>query len=294
MHWRHLSIGLLFCLVARVEAQQVPIDSVNLADSTSRHAVRLRDGSTLTGRIVSVSADSVRLRLSSGEMSLGRNAIVSVRSLSAERFRNGKYWFENPHATRLLLSSTAIPMEKGTGYYSNTWLVLHTFATGVTDRFTLGGGLAWYPGVGLDETFYYFMPKYTVVNQDRVKLAVGALASLIPQGGGASDVPASIGVLYGVGTLGSRDSNLSLGAGWGYQGNDFGQNPLVMIGGQHRMSQRVSFISENWIVPLDGETEGLYSFGLRFLGEGITVDLAYASAIGESVWIPWLGFAFKF
>ena len=112
MHLRWLLFGALFCTVAPLQAQQQPIDSVNVADTTSRHAVRLRDGSTLTGRIIAVSADSVRLRLNSGEVSLARNAIVEVKRLAADRFRNGVYWFENPHATRLLFSSTAFPLEK--------------------------------------------------------------------------------------------------------------------------------------------------------------------------------------
>jgi len=291
MHLRWLLFGALFCTVAPLQAQQQPIDSVNVADTTSRHAVRLRDGSTLTGRIIAVSADSVRLRLNSGEVSLARNAIVEVKRLAADRFRNGVYWFENPHATRLLFSSTAFPLEKGTGYYSNTWLALHTFAAGLTDRFTLGGGLAWFPGVGLDETFYYLLPKYTLLNGKSTRVAVGALLGLLPFGDGDQ---ASAGLLYGVGTTGSKDTNLSLGLGWGYQGGHSSTNPVVMVGGQARLSRRISLISENWVFPVDGETEGLYSYGLRFLGEGLTVDFAFVSVLGESVTAPWLGFAFRF
>ena len=298
MHLKSLWIGLLICAGAAlpVQGQRVSLDSVSVADTAVRHVVRLRDGSSLVGRILSVTPDSIRVRLAQGEVTLSRGGIAQVQQVAPASIKNGVYWFENPHATRLLLSSTAFPMEKGTGYYSNTWLALHTFATGLTDRFTLGGGLAWFPGVGLDETFYYVLPKYTVVNRDRTKLAIGALAALIPQGAGDDDgVPASIGILYGVGTTGSRDSNLSLGLGWGYQGNDFGKNPVVMIGGQHRFHRRMSLISENWFVPIDGETEGVVSYGLRFLGESITVDLAWVSVLGEEFnGIPWLGFAFRF
>jgi hypothetical protein len=146
--------------------------------------------------------------------------------------------------------------------------------------------------VNLDETFYYLLPKFTVVNGSRVKVAVGALAGLLPFSGG--DGSSSAGILYGVGTTGSRDSNLSVGLGWGYSGSRVEGNPVVMVGGQSRLSRRVSFISENWVVPVDGDTEGVYSYGLRFLGEGLTVDLAFVSAIGESGAIPWLGFAFRF
>lgn len=292
MHRRYMLSGLFLVVATTAQAQRIPIDSVDLADTVSRHAVRLRDGSTLTGRITSITADSVRMRLSGGEMALGKSAVVDVRVLDADRFRNGVYWFENPHATRLLFSSTAFPLDKGSGYYSNTWLALHTFATGVTDRFTLGGGLAWFPGVPLDETFYYLLPKYTVVNGRRSKLALGALVGLLPFGG--SDDRSSAGLLYAVGTTGTSDSNLSAGLGWGYAGDDLARNPVVMIGGQGRLSRRVSFISENWLFPIEGDTEGVYSYGLRFLGEGLTVDLAFFSLLGESTTLPWVGFAFRF
>ncbi len=292
MNWRYVLACLCLAIGTAAEAQRIPIDSVNLADTTHRHALRLRDGTTLTGRIVALTADSVRVRLNAGEMAIDRTAVVEVQLLDAGRFRGGKYWFENPHATRLLFSSTAFPLEKGTGYYSNTWLALHTFATGLTARFTLGGGLAWFPGVPLDETFYYLLPKYTVVNGNRSKLAVGALVGLLPFGG--SDDRTSAGLLYAVGTTGSKDSNLSAGLGWGYAGDELARNPVAMVGGQGRLSRRISFISENWIFPIDGETEGIYSYGLRFLGEGLTVDLAFVSLLGENGAIPWLGFAFRF
>lgn len=273
-------------------AQRVSIDSVSVADSV-RHSVRLRDGSTMVGRITGVTADSVRLRLDGGELSLARAAIAEVIEFPASRLHDGAYWFENPHATRLLFSSTAFPMEKGTGYYSNTWLVLHTFATGLTDRFTIGGGFLWFPGVPIEDTFYYLLPKYTVVNGERAKFAIGALAGLLPFGTGGGD-RTSAGLVYGVGTIGNRDSNLSAGLGWGYAGDELATNPVVMVGGQGRVSRRFSLISENWIFPVSGETEGLYSYGIRFLGEGLSVDLAFISPFGESVTIPWLGFAFRF
>ena len=293
MYRGSLLLWLFFCMAVPLEgkAQRVSLDSVSVGDTAVRHVVKLTDGSTLVGRITAISGDSVRLRLGQGEVSLARRGVAEVREFPATRMRNGQYWFENPHPTRLLFSSTAFPLEKGTGYYSNTWLALHTFAAGVTDRFTLGGGLAWFPGVSLDNAFYYLLPKYTVVDANRFKMALGALVGLLPFGG---DDPTSAGILYAVGTTGSRDSNLSVGLGWGYQGDDVTSDAVVMIGGQTRLSRRVSFISENWIFPVEGDTEGVYSYGLRFLGEGLTVDLAFVSLIGESTAIPWVGFAFRF
>ncbi len=286
------ALVLLVALAHPGKAQGVPIDSVNVADTTRQHLVRLRDGSSVIGRITSVSADTVRVRTGAGEMSLGRNAVEHVQLIDPSRIRNGVYWFENPHATRLLFSSTAIPLDPGTGYYSNSWLFFHTFAGAFSDRFTLGGGLFWFPGVALDETVFFLLPKYTLVNGARNKLAIGALAGMLPFG--ASTGTESAGILYGVGTTGSKDSNLSAGLGWGYAGGDVASNPIIMIGGQHRFARRVAFITENWFISIGSESEGLYSYGLRFLGEGLTVDLAYISVFGSRFAFPWLGFSIRF
>jgi hypothetical protein len=161
-------------------AQTIPLASAAVSDTTVRHSVRLLDGTTLVGRIVDIGADSVRVQIDGGTVVVARKAVESVQQFPISHLRNGSYWFENPHGTRLLFSSTAFPLEKGSGYYANTWIFLHTFAGGLTDRFTLGGGVLWFPGLSIDETFLYLLPKYTVVDGEKGKLAIGALAGWLP------------------------------------------------------------------------------------------------------------------
>ena len=295
MHSRYLLTFLFLAFTSTVEAQRTPIDSVRLSDSTVIHVVKLRDGSTVVGRITALSADSVRLRLNQGEVSLARSGISEVRQVPAALMRNGQYWFENPHSTRLLFSSTAFPLEKGTGYYGNTWLFIHTFAVGLSDRFTLGGGATTIPGLALTDNVFMLLPKYTLISQPRVQFALGALLGFLPFSDDFEDDAASAGLLYGVGTFGNRESNVSIGAAWGYANDEVTSRPGIMVGGQGRVSRRVSLISENWFFPVDGETEGAVSYGLRFLGENISADIAWFTPLGEgNIGFPWLGFAFKF
>ena len=293
MRCRWLFVAFFVGLGAPLPAQRVALDSVTVSDTSLRHVIRLRDGSTLFGRITAVTADSVRVRLEQGEVGLARSGINDVRQVPVTSFRNGQYWFENPHPTRLLFSPTAFPLEKGTGYYSNTWLFIHTFATGITDRFTLAGGATTIPGVALNENPFYLLPKYTVLNGDRTQVALGALIGFLPFNSDPGEVK-SAGLLYAVGTTGTKESNLSLGLGWGYANEEVTGNPTVMIGGQGRVSRRVSLISENWFFSNGSDTEGVFSYGFRFLGENLSVDLAWVTALGEGVGVPWLGFAFRF
>ena len=59
MHCRYLLAFLCFAFALPLEAQRTPLDSVRLADTTIIHVVKLRDGSTVVGRITAVSSDSI-------------------------------------------------------------------------------------------------------------------------------------------------------------------------------------------------------------------------------------------
>ena len=295
MHRFLLVLLLATGLAAPLPAQRISADSVAVGDSTVRHIVKLRDGSTLIGVITSVTSDSIRLRMTQGEISVGRSAIAELRQVRTANLRNGEYWFENPHSTRLLFSSTAWPLEKGTGYYSNAWLFMHAFAVGLTDRFTLGGGGTTIPGIAFTDNLFYLLPKYTLLSQDRTNVALGALMGFFPFNSDANDEVTSAGLVYLVGTTGSRESNVSVGVAYGYADDDLTDRPGFMIGGQGRISRRFSLISENWFIPIGGKTEGVVSYGVRFLGENLSVDLAWMSLLGSGdISVPWLGFAFRF
>jgi hypothetical protein len=293
---RHATLFLLFAVaVGRpASAQRVTLETAATADTSRHHEVRLRDGSRLIGRIVAVTADSVRIELRSGPVTVGRGAVAEVRQFTAANLHGTEYWPENPNPTRLLFSSTAFPLARGEGYYWNAWLILHGFAVGVSDRFTIGGGLALYPGMDFGETFYFVTPKLTLTSGTGPQVAIGALAGFIPDLGVGSD-GTSLGILYGVSSLGTRERNLTGGLGWGYVGSDIANRPVIMIGGQSRLSRRVAFISENWFVPIDSY-EGAMSYGLRFLGEKLSVDLAFVNSVSDPVFpgVPWIGFAVKF
>lgn len=297
MRFSWVFCALFLGSVAPLPAQRVSLDSVSVADTSLRHVIRLRDGSTLFGRINAVTGDSVRVRLEQGEVGLARSGISEVRQVPATALRNGVYWFENPHPTRLLFSATAYPLEKGTGYYSNTWLFIHTFAAGITDRFTIGGGGTTIPGIAFSDNLFYLLPKYTLISRSRAHFALGALVGMLPFGTDGIDDNDDFGagLVYGVGTFGTRESNVSLGAAWGYANDEITDRPGIMLGGQGRVTRRVSLISENWFFPNGDDTESVLSYGLRFLGENLSVDLAWVKPLGAGDHgIPWLGFAFRF
>jgi hypothetical protein len=291
---------MLPVIAAPLRAQPVSLDSIRIDDPALVYAVTLTNATTLIGRITLVSADSVRVVSSAMTATVARREVRSVRAYPATALHDGVLWPENPHATRLLFAPTAIPLRRGEGYVADFWIFFASAATGITDRFTLGAGMSLFPLDNFTDNLFYALPKYTVISQPRLKVALGALMASVPwssndDGGRRRQ---SLGILYGVATTGSTESNLTLGAGWGYVGGTLANKPVITVGGQHRATKRIALISENWFVPFDNGGGGFVSYGVRMLGEKIAVDLAMGSPVGADTFyfpgIPLLGFAFKF
>lgn len=292
-----LLAGMVWSAAPLAAQPRVPIDSIATADTTVIHAVVLQDGSKLVGRVVLVTADSLRIVSAVASTMLARSAVRSVAQYPVTSLRNGELWPENPHPTRLIFAPTAIPLRKGEGYISDFWVFFASAAVGVTDRFTIGGGLSLIPSDNFSNNIFYAIPKYTIVSGPTLNVAVGALAAILPGNGLSGRDPRSLGVLYGVVTKGSRESNITAGLGMGYVGGTLSDKPVLTLGAQHRMTRRVAFISENWLFPFDRSNEAFVSYGLRFLGEKVAVDFAFGTPLGSNAifpGVPLLGFAFKF
>ena len=97
-------------------------------------------------------------------------------------------------------------------------------------------------------------------------------------------------------TAGRADSAFTVGAGYtcersGEDGDD-GGSPLLIVGGERRVSRRIKVVTENYVFR-DG---GLVSGGVRFLGERLSVDLGMVSPIGvgEFFAVPIINFVWKF
>jgi len=308
MNLFRLTLVSLVLFAASVLGAQQP--QTPKPDSAARQLVRTRDGSTLFGRVVSEDSTSIRLETTGGVLTLARGDVLSITTVGAGDMHDSEYWFPDPNRTRLLFGPTARMLDEAEGYYMNTYLVLQSFAGGLTDYLTIGGGFSLIPGVDPTDWLYYVTPKVGLYRSKDLNVAVGAFAGFV------HDVsPGGFGVVYGVATYGGPNSSITGGAGYAYAGSSISQRPLFMVGGQQRVSKRVAFISENYLYshrvttvacsPLGScadvsshETHGIVSYGLRFLGEKMSVDFAFLNAPGEADWIfpgvPYLSFGVKF
>jgi hypothetical protein len=277
---------------APAEAQTPPA----AATTDTIYEVRLRDGSVLYGRIIEQSADRIVLRTAADlRVEVPRAQIEQLRVTSGVA-HGGVYWPEDPNKTRLFFTSTARPLDRGEGYVSSFMLVLPFAAYGVTDRLTIAGGT---PLIG--EFFgrvWYLAPKYTLMQRPNMSFALGGLGFIHA---GKTD-EGSVGIVYGAGTFGSTDRALTVGTGWGYAtaiGSRSGitSDPVVMLGGETRVSRRIKLITENWLYFGGGESGGILTGGVRFIGDRLSADLGVGglAADGESYCcFPLVNFVYNF
>jgi hypothetical protein len=148
---------------------------------------------------------------------------------------------------------------------------------GVTDYLSLGGYMSVVPGLALNQQLLVLTPKISVPVQEKTHLGLGVLYVRVPfssSGGSTSSVGA--GVAYTALTYGSADNNFTAGLGYGFVDNEIGSTPLLLLGGQRRISRRISLISENYIVA-DSEAgmAGLYGMKLNWRRTSLGLGAGY-------------------
>ena len=254
-------------------------------DSAHLQIVTLSDGSTIFGRIVTVSADTVAFQTGAGTMQLSVKAIRDIRVISNDDVREGDYWFPNPNSTRLFFAPTGQQLKQGEGYFSDYELFFPGVAIGVTDNISIGGGISLIPASASDQ-IYYVTPKIGFSPSDQVHLAAGVLFAGTNGGTG--------GIYYGVGTFGDGNGSVTIGGGYGFAGGKIQSKPVGMLGGEFRIARRLAVVTENYLLPVS-DNNVLYSFGFRFMGEKLTTDLALANVSGSQIiGIPYVDFVFRF
>mgnify|MGYP001297509196 CR=1 FL=1 len=267
------------------------------------YRVTLNDKSSYIGEITEETTSTLVLinQTTGVKTELPTTQIQKKELLSESSIKNNEYWFENPNATRYLFGTSAFNLKKGEGYYQNTMLLLNSFNVGITDYFSIGGGIEFLSTfISLSEGNFnpiiYFTPKVGFSVADNIHVGGGVLLASIPQFGETSNT--GLGMLYGLGTYGNLDHNVTATIGWGsVDGNSFNK-PLITVSGMTRVAKKTALVTENWLIPTDSSYEPIFSYGVRFFGENIAVDLAFINNwdIAQSllIGVPYVNFAVKF
>lgn len=253
----------LLCVPAAGRAQSpAAVPAIEIPAQGVTQELALRDGSSVIGRVESIGAGRFVFRSTAGvEMSVEMAMVRSLKPVVG-RIVNGELWREDPNTTRLFFGPTARSLKRGEAYFGVYEVLLPFVQVGITDRFSIGGGT---PLVFGDfERPFWVTPKFQVANRGLTTAAVGVLHFF------NWDNDANVGVAYAAVTQGTTDSAVTVGAGYSYANTDDDNagSAVVMIGGEHRVSRRIKFVTENYVFT----GGGFASAGVRFFGEKLSAD----------------------
>lgn len=277
----------LFLVSTQVILAQKP------ADTTLVH-IRTLDGNEFVGNPEGQDSLSILLKTENyGIISIRRCDIRSMNQVNIQQIIGGKFWFPNPQSTRYFWSPNGYGLRHGEGYYQNIWVLWNQFAYGVTDNFSIGGGIIPLFLFAGAPTPVFFTPKISIpVEKDKINLGAGGLIGAV-----LGETESGFGILYGISTFGSPDNNVSLGIGYGYVSGEWSSSPMININGMFRVGSRGYILTENYYINTGGDSIILLSSGGRWIIKKAALDFGLVIPIaqmGEFVAIPWLGFTVPF
>jgi hypothetical protein len=228
-----------------------------------------------------------------GHISIPASQIRSRKVVEQSELVKGELWFSNPHATRSFFGPNGYGLKTGEAYYQNTWVFFNQLSYGITDYFSMGGGVMPLFLLAGSPTPVWITPKVSVpLIKDKLNLGAGALLSWVI----GEDFGFGIG--YGALTLGQPDKNLTLGAGWAFADGEWADSPTLMLSGMVRVSKKTYLITENYLIGVTGYSFGILSAGGRSVQKRLAVDYGLVFPVGEDIdtfiAFPWLGIAVPF
>lgn len=270
------------------------------SQDTAFYRIQLHDGSVFLGSIINRNTNNIVVKSQSvPRLEIETSKIKRIEMIDQASVKNGAFWFPTPLATRYLISPSAFNLKRGEGYYQNTLLFLNSFNVGVTDNISIGGGFEFLSTViaGPSNAIFYVTPKISFDLAKNFHAGGGLLYVSIPGLSKRSEGRGGFGIVYGVGTYGTKEHNITGGIGWGFVQSSLSPRPVLSLSGMRRLSRKTAFVSENWFVPID-RYYPVFTYGIRFLGEGMALDLAFLNTpnIASYVFIgiPFVSFTVKF
>ena len=267
--------------------------------------VTLKDGSVLIGRFVSETPEVLILESKyGGQITIPLTDIVDRENLMAAVDGTGEMWPHDRNYSRYLWTPTAFALKVHQGYCTNGCLFFPSIAWGITDQVSVNAGMTLFPGVKFGDQIKYLAVKYTIFEQQRFATAAGLQYFTL---GFGEYIDLGFGIVFGTATIGDHNNHFSGSMGYGFAKVDFGEDgdasgfewmdrPLFTFSGVRRTSRYLALITENWIFPGMEINDVLFSLGVRFLGERLSVNFAgvfnYELLEDGGIPFPWLDFSF--
>jgi hypothetical protein len=278
--FKFLKINILCVLLFACFALQAQNKTLKIGDNVK---IETQEGTTFIGNVQAMTDEEVTLKQfnSDTKITLQKKNIRQIRAIADKSIVAGEYQFENPNATRYLFAPSSFNLRKGEGYYQNAYIGINTVNYGITDNFTIGGGIELFSTLSGNPSLM-LTPKVNFPISEKFNVGAGAL--LINIGGLSTRTTA--GILFGTATVGDRETNATVGGGWGFVKQTNNTNgsgtPVFTVCGMTRLAPRWALVSENWIVTAKDVQFGIISAGARYMRESFTIDFAFWRPVGRA------------
>lgn len=240
------------------------------------YRVETVQGTTFMGRLVSMSLTKLEFETTElGPLTLERTQIrrADLQGPAALTTKPGYYDIGN--GNRLFFAPTARGLRQGEATLQDVDVYFLGVNYGLTNYLSIGGYVSLVPGLSPDEQLLVLTPKVSFPISEKVHVGAGLLYARVPNFDSGS-TGTGTGIGYGVVTYGSADNNLTFGLGYGFVNGDIGSTPVLQLGGQTRVSRRVSLISENYILADSrGGLAGLYGLKINWRRTSLGLGAAY-------------------
>lgn len=279
------SLSLIFTFSSFAQISNFKATFVKAQQENKDVVVTLSNGNTFSGKVISVDEESAGIETVDGVFNIRYDRISDVRIIKPGDASSG--WKDNPAKNKLFITQTGKMLDKGSGYYQNTYIFFSNFSYGITSNISVDAGFSMIPGLGVDNQLFTVGGKIGTSLNNTLYISGNIKYYKV------FDVDQGVTSVFGSITYSKSRIDLTAGSGIGFADNS-SSNAILIIGGQFRVSERFAFLSENIILPA-GETnsEALLSFGGRIIGSKSAFDLGFFTVEGEA-FVPFVSYTLKF
>ncbi len=254
------------------------------SDSVKVHKIRLKleNGKTIKGVVLEETEEVILVKTEDGlEEKIPQSSI-------SERADYPLNEYEDLNEDRLFITPTGRNLKSGHVYFAVYELFFPYVGYGLTDYFSISGGVSLIPGIG--QQIFFFSPKLTPVRAGDFSGSIGILIAGINL--------ESLGTLiYGATTYGTKKFSVTFTLGTPIVERSSAEFPIFMLGAEFRLSNHSKLISE-WIYPFFTDW-GMLSFGIRVFSKNYAGEfgLYYPGSkysVDDFPFIPWLSLIYNF
>ena len=248
-------IAVLLCLASSSMHAQRAVEIGNKVELTTK------DGNTIIGTVTEFTDEHIVLKTDAlGEITIPREEVETYRILDNEQSQ------DIYNSTTYLVNPSGYTLNKGQSYYQNIGVFFNSYTAGISDNFSITGGLELISPLFLQRAPAFFIsPRLSIpFANEQGAFSVGATSFLFF---GDSGDTFFAGIAQGAVTIGSRSNNFTIGAGIGFTAEDGFEESVIPFNfsGMFRLSEKLSLVTDNFAVVYNNFSDGfgLFSAALR-------------------------------